>query len=151
MLSFAEGAVGEAEALALLGVVPLASYMHVLESVAALDRATLMEEVHRVVSLGVDIPRLRGRSYGRYPERSAAQERRRRSAKYWAFSTEETAGLKALSSLFSRRGARRDVPHRHRYTERLARSGRGTNLPGDGASGYGGGKSRASIAEILRK
>jgi len=57
MLSFSDGSVGEAETLALLGVVPLASYLHVLGSVAAPDRAALMDEVHRVVSLGVDIPR----------------------------------------------------------------------------------------------
>lgn len=99
MLSFAEGAVGEAEALALLGVVPLASYMHVLDSVATLDRAALMDEVHRVVSLGVDIPRYVAglmdviRSVRLLKSGVEAGE-------ILGFSAEETAGLKALSSRF---------------------------------------------------
>ncbi len=57
MLSFSDGAVGEGDALALLGVVPLTSYLHVMDSVAGGDRKALMDEVHRVVTLGVDVPR----------------------------------------------------------------------------------------------
>ncbi len=99
MLSFSDGTVGEAEALALLGVVPLASYMHVLDSVAALDRAALMDEVHRVVSLGVDIPRYVAglmdviRSVRLLKSGVEAGE-------ILGFSMEETTGLKALSSRF---------------------------------------------------
>jgi DNA polymerase-3 subunit gamma/tau len=56
-LSFSEGEIGEEGALAILGVVSLASYLQMLNLIARGDRKGVMEEVDRVVSMGVDIPR----------------------------------------------------------------------------------------------
>ncbi len=49
--------IGQEDALSILGIVPVESYMSILGAVAAADAAAVMEEVHRVASLGVDIPR----------------------------------------------------------------------------------------------
>jgi hypothetical protein len=49
--------IGQEDALSILGIVPVESYLHLLEAVAAADAGAVMEEVHRVASLGVDIPR----------------------------------------------------------------------------------------------
>ncbi len=49
--------IGQEDALSILGIVPVESYMNLLGAVAAADAAAVMEEVHRVASLGVDIPR----------------------------------------------------------------------------------------------
>jgi DNA polymerase III subunit gamma/tau len=57
MLSFAEGEVGEQDALAILGVVPLGSYLLLLENIAAAGRREVIAECDRVIRLGVDIPR----------------------------------------------------------------------------------------------
>lgn len=57
VLSFAEGEIGEEDALAILGVVPIESYMKILTDIAGGDRKGVLIEVDRVVTLGVDIPR----------------------------------------------------------------------------------------------
>lgn len=57
VLSFSEGEIGEEGALAILGVVSLASYLRMLTLIARGDRRGVMEEVDRVVSMGIDIPR----------------------------------------------------------------------------------------------
>ncbi len=49
--------VSELDALAILGIVPVESYITLAGGIADLDTALLMDEVNRVVSLGVDIPR----------------------------------------------------------------------------------------------
>jgi DNA polymerase III subunit gamma/tau len=49
--------IGEADALSILGVVPLESYARLLGFIEDADAAAVMEEVHRVSALGVDIPR----------------------------------------------------------------------------------------------
>ncbi|TFH39116.1 MAG: DNA polymerase III subunit gamma/tau, partial [Chrysiogenales bacterium] len=49
--------IGQEDALSILGIVPVESYMNVLGAVAAADAAAAMSEVHRVSTLGVDIPR----------------------------------------------------------------------------------------------
>jgi DNA polymerase III subunit gamma/tau len=49
--------IGEADALSILGVVPLESYSKLLGCIADADAAAVMNEVHRVSALGVDIPR----------------------------------------------------------------------------------------------
>jgi DNA polymerase-3 subunit gamma/tau len=99
MLSFSDGAVGEGDALALLGVVPLTSYLHVMDSVAGGDRKALMDEVHRVVTLGVDVPR--------YVAGLMDVIRSARLVKngvevreILGFSAEETADLQALAAKF---------------------------------------------------
>ncbi|MCU0843988.1 MAG: DNA polymerase III subunit gamma/tau [Spirochaetes bacterium] len=99
MLSYSDGAVGEGEALALLGVVPLASYLHVLGAVAGGDRKALMDEVHRVVTLGVDVPRYVAglmdviRSARLIKNGVEVRE-------ILGFSAEETADLQALAAKF---------------------------------------------------
>ncbi|MCP4132557.1 MAG: DNA polymerase III subunit gamma/tau [bacterium] len=49
--------IGEEDALAILGIVPVESYIKQLRNIAGLDAAAAMEEVDKVVSIGVDIPR----------------------------------------------------------------------------------------------
>ncbi|MBN2079407.1 MAG: DNA polymerase III subunit gamma/tau [Spirochaetes bacterium] len=49
--------IGQEDALSILGIVPIESYMNLLGAVAATDAVAVMAEVHRVASLGVDIPR----------------------------------------------------------------------------------------------
>ncbi len=49
--------IGEKDALSILGIVPVESYVTLLGAIADADAAALMEEVHRVATMGVDIPR----------------------------------------------------------------------------------------------
>ncbi len=49
--------ISELDALAILGIVPVESYITLARGIADLDAPLLIEEVNRVVSLGVDIPR----------------------------------------------------------------------------------------------
>jgi len=49
--------IGEEDALAILGIVPLESHVRLLESIARCDTPSALEEFNRVVTLGVDIPR----------------------------------------------------------------------------------------------
>ncbi|OHD71648.1 MAG: DNA polymerase III, subunit gamma and tau [Spirochaetes bacterium RBG_16_49_21] len=49
--------IGEADALSILGVVPLESYAKLLASIGGTDAAAVIDEVARVSTLGVDIPR----------------------------------------------------------------------------------------------
>jgi DNA polymerase-3 subunit gamma/tau len=50
----------EEDALAVLGIVPVESYVRLLSLVSAADPAGAMTEIDRVVTLGVDIPRYAG-------------------------------------------------------------------------------------------
>ncbi|OHD66850.1 MAG: DNA polymerase III, subunit gamma and tau, partial [Spirochaetes bacterium RBG_13_51_14] len=49
--------IGEEDALSILGIVPVESYAGLLRSIADADIPAVMTEVHRVTTLGVDIPR----------------------------------------------------------------------------------------------
>ncbi|MBN1497847.1 MAG: DNA polymerase III subunit gamma/tau [Spirochaetes bacterium] len=49
--------IGEEDALSILGIVPLESYITLLGAISDADASALMQEVHRVTTLGVDIPR----------------------------------------------------------------------------------------------
>jgi DNA polymerase-3 subunit gamma/tau len=49
--------IGEEDALAILGVVPVESFIKQLQNVLSLDAAAAMDEVERVVTIGADIPR----------------------------------------------------------------------------------------------
>jgi DNA polymerase-3 subunit gamma/tau len=49
--------IGESQALTILGIVPLESYMRHLNSVAEGDALAIFGEIERVISMGVDIPR----------------------------------------------------------------------------------------------
>ena len=52
-----DGEIGQEDALSILGIVPVESYMNLMGAVAESDPGAVMAEVHRVASLGVDIPR----------------------------------------------------------------------------------------------
>ena len=49
--------IGQEEALAILGIVPIESYLTHLRSMADGNVAALFEEIERVMTMGVDIPR----------------------------------------------------------------------------------------------
>jgi DNA polymerase-3 subunit gamma/tau len=49
--------IGEEDALSILGIVPVDSYVTLLHSINGMDVAAVMAEVHRVEMLGVDVPR----------------------------------------------------------------------------------------------
>lgn len=55
--SFSDGEIGENEALSILGVVALESHASLLKFIAGGDRAGIVSEVDRVLSLGVDVAR----------------------------------------------------------------------------------------------
>ncbi len=57
VISFSDGEISEENALAILGVVPLQSYVQMMEYVMGRDAAGAMREIDRVVNLGMDIPR----------------------------------------------------------------------------------------------
>lgn len=57
ILSFSEGEVREHDALVLLGVVPVESYIDLLGYVADGDKTGLIKEIHRVEELGIDLAR----------------------------------------------------------------------------------------------
>ncbi len=49
--------IGEEDALSILGIVPVESYVALLGAIGEMDAAAVMAEIHRVAILGVDIPR----------------------------------------------------------------------------------------------
>jgi DNA polymerase-3 subunit gamma/tau len=49
--------IGEEDALSILGIVPVESYVTLLQAINGTDAAAVMAEVHRVAMLGVDVPR----------------------------------------------------------------------------------------------
>ena len=49
--------IGEEDALSILGIVPVESYIALLGAINGTDAAAVMAEVHRVAILGVDVPR----------------------------------------------------------------------------------------------
>ncbi len=57
VVSFSEGEIREEDTLAILGVVPFASYVTLMRFIGEMDVKGAMGEVDRVISLGVDIPR----------------------------------------------------------------------------------------------
>ncbi|TAL38652.1 MAG: DNA polymerase III subunit gamma/tau [Spirochaetes bacterium] len=99
MLSFAEGEVGEEDALAILGVVPLGSYLLLLETMSAGGRREAVMEVDRVIELGVDIARYAAglvdaiRALRLVKNGIAVQE-------LLGYSAEETAAITALAGRF---------------------------------------------------
>ncbi len=100
VVSFSEGEVSEDDALSILGVVPLASYITLMECIAAGNRAGAIEEINRVVTLGIDIPRyLAGfmdalRSVRLVKNGIVIQD-------LLGFSKDETAALKAIADKFN--------------------------------------------------
>jgi DNA polymerase-3 subunit gamma/tau len=57
IISFSDGDITEESTLSILGVLPLSSYLGLLENIAQLSPKGLIEEINKVVELGVDIPR----------------------------------------------------------------------------------------------
>lgn len=57
IISFSEGDISEESALAVLGVVPVESYLALLRNVLETDSAAAIKEIDRISSLGVDLPR----------------------------------------------------------------------------------------------
>jgi DNA polymerase-3 subunit gamma/tau len=57
VISFSDGTISEEDALSILGIVPLNSYIFLLNNIAGLAKPDLIDEIHRIVGLGTDIPR----------------------------------------------------------------------------------------------
>lgn len=57
VISFSDGEINEGNALSILGIVPLESYLKILDAINSLDPAMTINEIDRVITLGVDIPR----------------------------------------------------------------------------------------------
>ncbi|HQO04349.1 MAG TPA: DNA polymerase III subunit gamma/tau [Spirochaetota bacterium] len=57
IISFSEGNISEGSALAVLGVVPVESYLALLRNVLDTDAAAAIHEIDRISSLGVDLSR----------------------------------------------------------------------------------------------
>ncbi|MDY6934281.1 MAG: DNA polymerase III subunit gamma/tau [Spirochaetota bacterium] len=55
LIAFSEGEIDESDALAILGVMPLESYLSLLRYIGSLDAKQTMSEVDRIVTLGADI------------------------------------------------------------------------------------------------
>ncbi len=49
--------ISEEDALTILGIVPVESYIILVEAICRLDAVAVIEEIDRIVSMGVDIPR----------------------------------------------------------------------------------------------
>jgi DNA polymerase III subunit gamma/tau len=57
VISFSDGNISEEDALSILGVVTLESYIKMLECINNLDPARLIDETDRITALGIDISR----------------------------------------------------------------------------------------------
>lgn len=57
VISFSDGDINEGNALSILGIVTLESYLKILDAINSLDPGQTINEIDRVITLGVDIPR----------------------------------------------------------------------------------------------
>jgi len=56
-ISFSEGAIKEEDALSILGVTTLLSYIDILDYIAEFDPVKLIDEIDRIIMLGIDVQR----------------------------------------------------------------------------------------------
>ncbi|MBN2041244.1 MAG: DNA polymerase III subunit gamma/tau [Spirochaetes bacterium] len=56
-ISFSDGTIKEEDALSILGVTTLFSYIDILNCIAEYDRVKLIDEIDRVITLGIDVQR----------------------------------------------------------------------------------------------
>jgi DNA polymerase III subunit gamma/tau len=57
VISFSDGSISEEDALSILGIVTLESYLKLLTFINNLEPVKIIDEIDRIVTLGIDIPR----------------------------------------------------------------------------------------------
>ncbi len=57
VISFSDGSISEEDALSILGIVTLESYLKLLTFINNIEPVKIIDEIDRIVTLGVDIPR----------------------------------------------------------------------------------------------
>ncbi len=100
VISFSEGDVSEANALAVLGIVPVESYLSIFGHIAGTDAAGVITETERVASLGLDLPRYAA-GFIEILRTIRLLRNGIELADILGFSAEETDKLKSTAALFS--------------------------------------------------
>ncbi len=57
VISFSDGSISEKDALSILGIVTIESYLKLLTFINNIEPVKLIDEIERIVTLGIDIPR----------------------------------------------------------------------------------------------